>query len=627
MLFVATEHNSLYAFDADTNGVGGGLLWSNTLGTSASSATTNFGSTGIGNYNNIAPEVGITSTPVIDPIGGTIYVDAFTHDNTNSNTSYTHRIHAYNIANGTERSYSPVVVAATYPGVGIGSVGGVQTFLALREIQRASLTLSGGILYVQFAAFADINPYHGWVIGYNATNLAPLANYVFNSTPNSSVGQGGFWGAGCGASVDTAGNLLCATGNGEFTATNGSGGTEYGDTVLSLSTSNGLAVADYFTPSTQSNLLSSDKDLGSGGILMLPDQPGPYPHLMVMGGKAGVMYLINRDQFTLNNNHYDATNTVDFNVQSITLSSMILDTPTYLNGEIYIANTGSALKAFSINNGVMSSSPVSSSTRTYSSPGATPIVTANGASNGIVWALANTSPAVLVAYNATNLGTEIYNTSQAAGNRDQLFTGIKFTSPIEANGRVYAAGQSQVSVLGLLNSTVYSQPTGITLSNASVLEGKAPGAAVGSFSTAEANGADTFTYTLVSGTGSTGNSSFSISSNTLLTAATFNYATQNSYSVRVRSTGQSAQFVEQAFTIGVLSTNTPPVPAAIANQIINSGVTLAITNSANDAQSPPQVLTFSSSSRRRPTQPLRPSTPPMPSSHGVRWSARPTPPI
>ena len=454
VLFIATEHNSVYAFDADNSGVGGGLLWQTNVGPSAPTvpSQTVFGDNPkYGPYSNIQPEVGITSTPVIDLSSGTIYVNAFVK----TNGGYYYFIHAFNITNGQEQPYSPVSIVASVPGTGVGSSNGVQTFVTTQQIQRTALTLAGGVLYVAFAAFADTNPYHGWILGYDPASLQQLSNYVFCSTPNSdtnnygaNAGQGGFWTSGGGLSVDADTNIFIATGNGSFNATNG-GGTEFGDTFLKFSITNGLAISDYFTPSNQAALENVDQDIGSGGLCLLPDQPGPYPHLMISGGKQGVVYLINRDQLTSDNGHYNAT--TNMIVQTIAGTTGLYDTPAYFNGMIYWCPSGDKLKAFSITNGMLSSTAVSTGTRTFASPGATPCVSANGTNNGIVWALANANPAVLVAYNPTNLTTELYNSTQAATNRDRLANGVKFTRPIVVNGKVYVGNQSSVSVFGLLS--------------------------------------------------------------------------------------------------------------------------------------------------------------------------------
>jgi hypothetical protein len=460
VLFAATEHNTVYALDADNNGALGGVLWSTNLGPSAATPNADFGTRyNGGQYLDITPEVGITGTPVIDLASGTLYVDSFTHQG----GSYFHRVHALNITNGTEQPFGPVLVSASVPGTGVTGAGGVVSFVHKQQIQRSGLVLAGDILFIAFSGYADTDPYHGWVLGFNASNLQRLTNFTFCTTPNSTVGQyganageAGIWMGGGAIAVDANTNLFFQTGNGIFTVTNGSGGTEYGDSFMKLSTTNGLAVADYFTPYNQATLAANDTDLGSGALILLPDQTGPNPHLLVGAGKEGKLYVINRDQLTTDNTHYNATGSSDSVVQSVAgqLGSGVFGTPAYFNGRIYHNSNGRPLKSFTLNSGLLSTTPTSTSKRTYPFPGTTPIVSANGANNGIVWGLAYANPAVLVAYNPANLTNELYNTTQAAGSRDALPNGVKFTAPIVANGKVYVGGQGGVAVLGLLSGTI-----------------------------------------------------------------------------------------------------------------------------------------------------------------------------
>ncbi len=450
VLFVATEHNTVYAFDADSNGgPSGGVLWRTNLGPSAATPTQDFG-TRYGAYSDLVPEVGITGTPVIDLSTGTIYVDAFTHEGTN----YFHRLHALNITNGFEQPFSPVQVSAAVPGNGVQSSNGVIVFSARSQIHRAALTLANGRLYVSFAGYADTNPFHGWVIGFDPSNLQVLSNYVWNSTPNSTIGafgpdagQGGIWMSGCGLPSDSAGNLYVTTGNGSFNALNNSGGTEYASTFIRFSTSNGLAIADYFTPWNQNYLATNNLDVDSGGLMLLPDQPGPYPHIMTAGSKAGKVYWINRDMMTAGNNHYNAGGSSDAVLQTLNLGGGVASTPAYFNGRVYWAAAGDVLVSFLISNGLMTT--FTSGPRTFSYPGATPAVSANGTNNGIIWAVQRSNPAVLAAYNAADITNELYSSSQLAA-RDQLTNGVKFAVPTIANSKVYAGGQYAVSVFGLL---------------------------------------------------------------------------------------------------------------------------------------------------------------------------------
>jgi hypothetical protein len=477
VLFIVTEHNSVYAFDADVPAAAGGLLWQTNLGPAAVTVmgtftNKNFGTRYNGNaYTDIIPEVGITGTPVIDLSSGTLYVDAFTGEIGGGVTNYFHRLHALNITNGTEQPFSPVLVSASVPGIGVGSTNGRSIFNAQQQLQRCALTLAGGIVYVSYAGYADTDPYHGWIIGFNETNLAQLTNYVFNTTPNSTVvafgvnaGEGGIWMGGGGLSVDDNTNIFFQTGNGSFNATNNTGGTEYGDSFIRLSTTNGLAVADYFTPFNQATLAANDTDLGSGGLLLLPNQPGTFPHELLGAGKQGLIYVINRNQMTTGNNHFDSTNSIDFVVQTnLGRIKGSFDTPAYFNGRIYYAGNGDNLKAIPLTNGLMSGLNVlTNRNRIFNFPGATPSISANGTNNGIVWALQMmtnlASPAVLVACNATNFGAELYTSTNNAG-RDQLGTGVKFAVPTVADGKVFVGSSNSVSVFGLLAGTFsFSSP-------------------------------------------------------------------------------------------------------------------------------------------------------------------------
>jgi hypothetical protein len=464
ILFVATMHDSVYAFDADSNaGTSGGVLWQVSTGTAAATPNNDFGNR-YGPYHDIRPEVGIIGTPVIDLVSGTIYLDAFTHEG----SSYVHRVHALNITNGLERSFSPVVVAAAIPGIGVGSVGGTLAFDPMNNgLQRPALTLAGGILYVTYSGFADTNPYHGWILGFNAQTLQQLANYIFNTTPNSTVavdgsnaGEGGLWMGGNGPLVDAAGNLYFEVANGPFNAN--TGGTEYGDSFVRLSTSGGLSVADYFTPYNEGALAGGDTDLGSGGPVLLPDSVGSatHPHLIVGAGKGGTIYLVDRD----NMGHFNPVSDSQIVQANISAINASFATPAYFNNAIYYQANGDRLKAFAVTNGAMSTVPIHRTSGTIGAFGASPSVSANGTNNAILWVIDNaansggspTGPAILHAYNAYNLTNEFYNSSQA-GLRDRAALVAKTSVPTIANGKVYVGGAGAVSVYG--NGTFVAVPT------------------------------------------------------------------------------------------------------------------------------------------------------------------------
>lgn len=451
-VFVATENDSIYAFDADSNGdTNGGLLWSTNLGIAAVTPNNDFGNR-YGAYHDLVPEMGITGTPVIDPVSGTLYCDVFTHEG----AGYYHRIHALNLTNGTERPYSPQLVNPTVRGNGVDSVGGVVAFNAAQQLQRPALTLAGGMLFVAYGSYADTDPYHGWVVGFNATNLLLLTNYVFNTTPNATAAafganaaEGALWMGGNGLSVDANTNLYLETANGSFSQ-NTNGG-DYGDSFLRLATtSNKLSVADYFTPYNQATLQANDEDLGSGGPLLLPDSVGSasHPHLIIGAGKEGKLHLVDRD----NMGHYNSANDNQIVQEVAGAIGSAFDSPAYFNHQIYYQGDGDVMKAFAITNGVITPTPVSKSSDAFGYHGSTPVISANGLTNAIAWviqadAYASSGPAVLRAYNAANLAQELYNSSQNLA-RDNPGAAVKFTLPVVAGGKVYVGAEYALSVFG-----------------------------------------------------------------------------------------------------------------------------------------------------------------------------------
>jgi len=478
VLFICTAHNSVYAFDADSNaGANGGLLWHVNLGPSAATPNSTFGNR-YGNYQDIVPEVGIIATPTIDPATNTLYIDAFTND---SGTTYYHRIHALSIFDGTEKLGGPLLVQATYPGNGVASSNGVLNFSNEYLNPRPALTFLNGQLFTAYAGFADTNPYHGWILGFNTSPSLSLSK-VWVTTPNSTTaqfganaGEGGIWAGGGGLCVDPNNNntLLFVVGNGIYG--NASGGftnpTEFGDSVVKLSAtsfpaSSATPPLDWFTPYNQASLQSSDSDLGAGSPLLFPNGVGSsaHPHLMVAAGKAGLMYLIDRDNMTTGTTHYNTAGSSNPVVQTLQISSNagVFSTPAYFNGYLYYGPQSDVMRQFSISNGVLAG-PITSGTRTLAHPGITPSISANGTTNGIVWGTAYGTPAVLVAYNASNLATEIYNSSMA-GTRDQLPNGVKFTVPTVANGKVYVGASGAVEVFGEFPSASSppAAPAGLT---------------------------------------------------------------------------------------------------------------------------------------------------------------------
>ena len=452
VVYVATEHDSVYAFDAD--GLSGNPLWEVSFINPAGGVTTvPPGDTG--ECCDISPEIGITGSPVINPATGTLYVVAKTKEVSGGTTTYAHRLHALDITTGAEKFGGPVIILASVPGTGAGASGGQTPFIALRENQRPALLLSNGVVYFAFAAHGDQPPYHGWVLGYNAATLQQVMAY--NSTPNGS--GGGIWQSGDGLAADSTGNIYFVTGNGDFDAN--SGGSSYGDSFVKLSP--GGVVPDYFTPHDQANMQANDLDLGSGGTLLLPDQSGPHPHLAISAGKNGTIYLVDRD----NMGRYIASNDSQI-VQSLvnvfpngTFMTGNFKAPLYFNGSVYFSADADTIKSFKVANGLLSTAPTSQTSLIPSYPGATLSISANGNSNGILWAVQRIdfgptggggprSPGVLHAYDATNLATELYTSNQAAGSRDALDFAAKWSAALVANGKVFVATNALLTVFSLL---------------------------------------------------------------------------------------------------------------------------------------------------------------------------------
>ena len=443
VVFVATEHNSVYAYDA--GGLSSIPLWQASFINPAAGVTT-VPANNTGECCDIAPEIGITSTPVIDPVSGTLYVVAKTMEVVGGNTNYRQKLHALDITTGAEKFGGPVLIQATVPGVGNGSVGGQLPLDSLRENQRPALLLVNGAVYIGFASHGDINPWHGWVLGYSASTLQQTM--AFCATPNSY--GGGVWLSGAGPSADSSGSIYFMTANGPFNAN--TSGRDYSDSFLKLNPSG--TVLDYFTPHSQAQMESQNADLASSGPMLLPDQPGNFPHLMIGAGKDQAIYLINRD----NMGHYNANNDNQI-VQSLpnifpngTPEPGNYSAPVYYNSAVYFSPVADTVKAFTLSNGLLSTAPTSQSPEVYAYPGGIIAVSANGATAGILWAVqrnGTSTPGTLRAYDPANLSTEFYNSNQA-GTRDTLDYAAKFSVPLIANGKVFVTSISQLTVYGLL---------------------------------------------------------------------------------------------------------------------------------------------------------------------------------
>jgi hypothetical protein len=451
VVYVATEHDSLYAIDADS----GQVYWQVSLIPTGGSTVDSITDAAC---SDLVPEIGITGTPVIDPSTNTIYLVASTKENGN----FLQRLHAIDLVTHAEKFGGPVVISATVNGTGDGSSGGKVSFDPLKQNQRSGLLLENGHLIIGWGSHCDNFPYHGWVMSYNVTNLALEA--AFNTSPNG--GSAGVWMAGDGVAADSTGSLFFATSNGTYDGTSMG---DYGDSIVKLLPPSGgsFAVADWFTPFNQSSLAGGDTDVGSGGVLLLPDLPSgvAHQHLLVQMGKEGTIYLVDRDN--MGEFCSSCTSQDTQIVQEIPgASTGIWGSPAYWNGSVYWgggSDGGSAdtVKAFSFNannSGLLSGSPTSVSSNAFVFSTAAPVISANGNSNGILWILDNSSFGssccqVLYAYDATNLAKMLYNSSQAANNRDVPGGSVKFTAPTVANGKVYVGSQGAVSAFGIINAT------------------------------------------------------------------------------------------------------------------------------------------------------------------------------
>jgi hypothetical protein len=437
VVFVMTEHGSAYAFDADT----GTKLWQVTL---LGSGETTSDDRGCG---QVTPEIGITSTPVIDRAAGAhgiLYAVAMSKNS----TTYFQRLHALDITTGAEVNGGPVTVQATYPGTGDNSSGGIVSLDPKQYKERAGLLLLNGVIYTSWASHCDFRPYTAWVIAYNQATLTQTA--VLNLTPNGN--EGSIWQSGGGLAADPQGNIYVLMANGTFETTLDANGfpnkQDYGNAFVKISTAGNLKVADYFNMSTTVSESGADTDLGSGGPMILPDLSfgtANTLNLAVGAGKDGNIYVVDRDNMgkfspSANNVYQELAGAVPNGVYGV---------PAYFNNTVYYCDVNGTLKSFSIANGKLATTPGHTGA-SFIYPGVLPSVSANGISNGIVWAIENTGTAVLHAYAANDLTQELYNSNQAANARDHFGAGNKFITPMIADGIVFAATTNSVAVFGLL---------------------------------------------------------------------------------------------------------------------------------------------------------------------------------
>jgi hypothetical protein len=465
VVIVATQHDTAYAFDADSNANPCVPLWQTTGATSLIPAGETWVTSGDVSCGDLAPEIGIVGTPVIDPVTRTIYLVAKTK--VGGTITFHQRLHALDLSTGTEKLGGPADIHASVSGTGNGSSGNppMVSFDPSLNGQRPALLLENGHVIVSWASHCDFGPYLGWVMSYSASSLTQEG--AFSTSPNGALS--GVWMSGNGPATDGNDNIYLATGNGSW-----DGVANFGDSIVKLGapSAGGFPVADYFTPLNQASLSNVDEDLGSGGLLLLPSISGAHPHLLVQAGKEGKIYLVDRD----NMGHLCTTCTISDTqiVQELPNAlSGVWGSPAYWNGGLFFGGQGDFVRAFSFNagnSGLLSTGSTSKSIFDFGYPGATPSVSASGATtDGIVWVIDSSQfctqqspgcgPAVLHAYDASNLATELWNSSQAASNRDKAGNAVKFTVPTVANGKVYIGtrgadstngGAGELDVYGLL---------------------------------------------------------------------------------------------------------------------------------------------------------------------------------
>jgi large repetitive protein len=473
VVYVATEHNSIYAFDADVdrqganpNGTNSLPLWTRNL-TPAGATTVPQGETG---SSDISTELGITATPVIDAATGTIYVVSKVKNPSATPTPYQQFLHALDLKTGVDKPGSPVLLDSTtvsFDGTPdpqkhdderdpVTAPAGKIAFSALHEHLRCAMALSHGVLYLAYASHSDTRPYYGEILGFDAGTLKLVRTFI--ATPNAS-GQAGIWQGGASPAFDDAGNMFFSTGNGNWGQQGSTA--DWGESILKLPADmmgqiqiSQQDVVNFFTPAIWKQLNEGsgipngpgpDRDLGGGGLLLLPDQPGGHPHLMVGGGKAGTLYLLDRDNLggILDDDRNAIQEITEPNTNSLFM------TPSYFNGSIYYAPAGNpiqrrTLQFDEVNNVVKFSDPPQSGAANdnYSGKGATVFISSNGAANGIVWAVKSS----LEAYDATNLANHIFSSrTNVPGPTSSGCNTAKFTPPVVSNGKVYLTCSSNTN--------------------------------------------------------------------------------------------------------------------------------------------------------------------------------------
>jgi hypothetical protein len=429
VVFVVTESNSVYAFDADAAGP---VLWHTNVGTALSCSDLN-------DCEDLVPGAGITGTPVIDPGTQTMYLVSLVKTSTGAH----HFLHAVDLTTGAEKLGGPVEISPTAPGTGANSQSGTVKFDPATHYQRCALLLAGGVVYIGIGGNAESDSdNHGWIVGRKASDLS--SSMSFCASPDDNWVS--LWQAGGGPSSDASGYIYAETANGTFDAD--TGGKDYGDSALKLDATG--KVVDYFTPYNQAALSSGDIDFGSANPVVLPDQSGAVPHELLATGKPGILYLINRDGM----GHFQSGSDSQI-VQSVSafpntaITGGVFSSPAFWNGHLYVTGIGGSVLDFTLSAGKLSTTPASQALARFDWPGATVSVSSNGTTAGILWVL-DGNAGVLYAYDATNLTIELYDSAQASGGRDQAGPPVKFAVPTVANGHVYVGTQTELDVYGLL---------------------------------------------------------------------------------------------------------------------------------------------------------------------------------
>ncbi len=442
VVFVATMHDSVYAFDADNPN--SGPLWVTSLLAYSPAGATSVPATVQKNGGTTGwSEIGVISTPVIDPNTGIVYLVAETYES----GKVVHRLHALNVRNGQEALGGPSTIAATYTWNGV-----VSTFTDLYQINRPGLLLVNGHVYMAFGSNCCNDYSQGWVMSYNASTLQQEG--AFDTEPGKTLAS--IWQKGAGISADSNDDIYVETGEGYYAI-----GSNFAESVIKLSqVGTTLYLTDWFTPWNYQYLSGNDQDLADG-VLILPDQPGPTPHELVGLGKLGTVYLLNRDN--MGQLCTSCTSTDTQILQELPSIGAESGAPVYWNNTVYFTGEGVPVMAYKLNNGLLVTPPVAQTAKMGG--GGHALITANGNSNGILWFI-NGSP--LYALNATTLST-LYTSSQAANSRDKLPPVAHFATPIAADGKVFVGTQNSLVVYGLFPQVSPTNGNQQTATVASVL--------------------------------------------------------------------------------------------------------------------------------------------------------------